>query len=95
MKIKIKVGDKWISVPVIDAKKYPLIKIVHDPTLPGFRALLESNEKISLLRIDGQEGRYGIDFNDSPFFLPEEIAFSWLSICKAQQIPKGAKITFL
>ena len=93
MKIEIKSGDEWMPVLVVSAKRFPLIKVAHDPSCRWHQALVASNMKISTLRIDGIEGRYGIDFDDCPRMAPDCITFNWLSVCKAIKIPDGSHVT--
>jgi len=92
MKLEILQNDQWINVLVVDAKTFPTIKILDDSQHSGHLALSQFNNRIASLRIDGVEGRYGIDFDGSLFLERGKVGCCYLNICKAVKIPFGTKV---
>ena len=98
MRVEIKSGDEWIPVQTLKTVQFvdsalPMFCVAHDPSTRGWQALADSNMKIATLRLDGEEGRYGIEFDDCPIMEPDSITYNWLSIGKALQIPVGSRFS--
>lgn len=92
MKIEILQNDEWVNVLVVDAKTFPTVKVLHDPGHSGYIALKQFNSRIASLRINGDEGRYGIEFDEVVCFEAGKVGYCHLSVGEAVTIPPGTKV---
>ena len=95
MKIEILQSGKWLNLLVIDDKTFPTVKIIDDSQNSGYQALIQFNDRVASLRIDGIEGRYGIDFDGALFLEADKPGYCYLSIAKAIQFPPGSTFTLV